>query len=368
MIKKACFALSAMTLLTASAPTMASSEEIEMLKRQIAALEQRIAAREAVEVQAKEPAPQQTSIGDRVTISGTVEVEGATSNKTDWADDSNSDITVATVELAIAAQITDSIDTEIVLLHEEDDTDLEVDVAVINFTDIGGTGTQVTLGEQYVPFGIFETNMINDTLVLELAETGETAALMRWENEGLTVAAYAFNGDIDSGNDAVENFGISVGYSNDNVAVGIDYISNVLDSDVISEIATASTEDYAGVVVHGQVNLGAVSVIAEYLMIEKLDASKITSTEITSNIEPEALQLEVAFDAGDYTFAIAYQETDEAVELGQPEERISLGASTDLDENVSLAFELWHDEDYSVADGGTGVDADSFVAQVAVSF
>ena len=45
-------------------------------------------------------------------------------------------------------------------MYEEDDTDLEVDVATITIADPDGPWF-VTGGQQYLPFGAFETNMVS---------------------------------------------------------------------------------------------------------------------------------------------------------------------------------------------------------------
>ncbi|MEE2731759.1 MAG: hypothetical protein VYA55_13150 [Pseudomonadota bacterium] len=54
--------------------------------------------------------------------------------------------------------------------------------------------------------------------------------------------------------------------------------------------------------------------------------------------------------------------------LGLPESRLSLGGSTSVYENVSLAVEFWHDEDYSENDGGTGEKSNNVVVQLAADF
>ncbi len=69
----------------------------------------------------------------------------------------------------------------------------------------------------------------------------------------------------------------------------------------------------------------------------------------------------------DYTFGFALQESDEAVGF-VPESRLSLGGSTAVYENVSMAVEFWHDEDYRRSDGGTGKKSNNVVMQLAAQF
>ena len=69
-------------------------------------------------------------------IGGSVEVQASSSYPD--SGDSSSDIVVATAEIGIAVQINDWMASEIILLYEEDDTDLEVDIATITVADPGG--------------------------------------------------------------------------------------------------------------------------------------------------------------------------------------------------------------------------------------
>lgn len=111
---------------------------------------------------------------NKVEISGLVEVE-AGHNNPDEGDDS-SDVVLATAEIGIAAEINDWVSSEIVLLYEEDETDLEVDVATVTIANPDGPW-YITGGQTYVPFGVFETNLISDPLTLEIGETRESVVL-----------------------------------------------------------------------------------------------------------------------------------------------------------------------------------------------
>ena len=65
----------------------------------------------------------------------------------------------------------------------------------------------------------------------------------------------------------------------------------------------------------------------------------------------------------------AYQETDEAVALELPEERLSAAISVEVMDNTTLSLEWAHDDDDSTADGGTGASGgDTVTGQLAVEF
>ena len=69
---------------------------------------------------------------DNLEISGLIEVETFYTNSK--FGEPESDTTVATVELGIASDITNNINAAIVLLFEEDETDLEIDTAEITYS------------------------------------------------------------------------------------------------------------------------------------------------------------------------------------------------------------------------------------------
>lgn len=303
-------------------------------------------------------------LGDKVKFSGLVEIEAAMGEGFD--DKSYSDLTVATVELGLSAQINEKVGAELVLLYEEGDTELDVDVATLAFDDLIGP-VDLLVGKQYLPFGRFETALVNDTLVLELAETNKTAALFGLEQDGLTIGGYLFDGSVDRERH-VENYGLTVSFAQDNFSAGLDYISSLAESDGLAEefpVPGLLQEDDGAISLSGSLSLEAVTLIGEYMTaIDDI-------TYAGQSAQLSAIQIEVDFAAKlgekDYTIGFAIQETDEAGGL-LPEQRISLGASTEIYENVGLGLEFWRDTDYSVAKGGTDEKSNNIVVQLAAEF
>lgn len=311
-----------------------------------------------------------------IEVTGTVEVEGAVGEGYDGR--SYSDLTVATVELGVAAQLTDKVSSEVVFLYEQDETDFGVDVATITIDELVGP-VNFTVGKMYVPFGRYETALINDTLALELGETNKTSALFGFEQNGIKAGAYVFDGDEDR-EKHVENYGVTVGFEQDLFAVGVDYLSSLTESDGVIDLNDDISEELAidpafgwdeaapAYSVSGKLNLEPVTLVLEYLDVTDPLVSEANLIEI----EPSAAQVEMdlAADLGGqaYTIALAYQQTDDAAVLGLPEERISAGISTEIYKNVTLGGEFWHDTDYSLTDGGSDEESDNIVVQLAASF
>lgn len=313
-----------------------------------------------LEAQSKTKSP----VTDNISFSGLVEVEGSAG---EFDNESYSDLVVATVELGMSAKINDKVSADVVLLYEEDDTELDVDVATINIDKLVGP-VNLTLGKMYVPFGRYETALVNDTLPLELGETNKTAALFGFEQGAFSAGAYIFDGDADREEHA-ENYGLTISFTQDNLGFGLDYISALTESDSLADPDTLNEWDDSAPAfsLSGSIALGDIKLLGEYLTA----TSELVPAGAADGIEPSAFQLEadlgLELNGQSFTFAVAYQQTDDAATF-LPEERLSLGCSTDLYENVSLGIEFWHDEDYSVDDGGTGEDGDNIVVQLAVAF
>lgn len=307
--------------------------------------------------------------GGNVQLHGVVEVEYG--YHIDYTDVDSSDIVLATVELAIEASINNNVDAEIVLLHEEDDTPLEVDVGVINL-HAESSPLSLSLGQMYVPFGMFDSNLVSDPLTLELGETRESSILVNYEMSGMLAGLYVFNGDIEEGadEDKVTQFGISLNYESDMVVAGIDYISSISDTDAIQDhlggpITVIS--HVAGISAHASFNMNSMSIIIEYLgALDAFDVSEIPFNGVGA--EPSATNIEFGVEVGEAMLAVGYQATEEALDLGAPETRLLIAYSTEIYEATSLSFEYAQDSDYELTDGGSGETADTITIQLATEF
>jgi hypothetical protein len=241
----------------------------------------------------------------------------------------------------------------------------------------------VTAGQQYVPFGTYETNLVSDPLTLEIGETRESAVLAGIENNGFVGGLYIFNGDLDENGDSdIDSYGLFGGYSqesdNSSFAVNIGYISNIGDSDGLQDaiddnLAGGDFDDQVGgVTVDALFATGPFVFIAEYTTAtDSFDAGELGWG--TGGAQPSAFNVEAGYNfmlAGkDATVAVGYQQTDEASALGLPEERIAAAISVGIMDNTTLSFEWAHDDDYSTSDGGTGeAGGDTVTGQLAVEF
>lgn len=315
-------------------------------------------------------ASQQDSTAN-VQIHSVVEVEYGY-NK-DYADVASSDIVLATAELAIESSINENVDLLVSLLYEEDDTPLEVDVAVITLHD-NDLPVSFSFGQMYVPFSTFDSSMISDPLTLELGEIRESSALLGYQSSGLLASMYVFNGDVEEAgdDDKVAQFGINLGYEVDVFTVGVGYISAISDTDGIQDNLGAPTnivEQVAGVSAHASVGFETMSVVFEY--ISALDNFDVAEMDFNGQgAEPSAMNIEFAMTlpSSASNVALAYQLTEEALAMDLPESRIMLVYSTEIYEATSLAFEYLVDSDYKIAEGGTDESANTFTVQLVAEF
>ena len=314
---------------------------------------------------------------NRVKLSGLVEAEVNFSR--DYDNNDSSDITLATAELDIDFNLHKYVQSHIMFLWEEDDTEpVDIDEAYIFLGNTEEFPLFCQVGKLYVPFGNFESHMISDPLTLELGETRETAIVVGAEYNGLHASTYAFNGDInESGDDDEINcFGVDLDYAFANDTFGIDvgmgWTNNLGDSDTLKDTLPSEIDDYVdGITAHAVLSWQGLQLIGEYL--GALDDFEVSELDFKGDgAEPEAWNIELGYTfeiaRHETVFAIAYQGTDEALALELPEERYLGSFGIGLVDGLSLAVEYAHDKDYNKSDGGTGDNADSVTMQLSLEF
>ena len=324
---------------------------------------------------------------DRIEISGVLEFEASYEKKDSAvADEDSSDLSLATVEVGIGANITDHVSGHILFLYE-DDEDIVVDEGYILLDGGDEIPLYLKAGEMYVPFGSFESNMISDPLTLEMGETRETALEIGFESNGFYGALYAFNGDVDkAGEDShVDNYGAKAGYGVETDAfsldVGVSWINNF--GGIIEEfVAEMKSKDVAfalrdyvpGVGFHGILAFGPFTFIGEYVTL--LDEPEWNVTDIVSGsmaalgltpvmkgAEAETYNIEAAYTCElggrETVFAVGYQGAEdleretvfavgyqgaENLEEALPEKRYIGSVGIGLYDGTTLSVEYLHDE------------------------
>jgi hypothetical protein len=350
-------------------------QTIDEQKQQLEGTPQRVEQLEAA-LETKREAGDGLGAGwfNNIEIAGLVEVEASYADP--YEGDSESDITLATFELGIAAQVTEWVEATASLLYEEGETDLEVDIAQITIANEAVTPVYVNAGQFYLPFGAYETNLVSDPLTLEIGEIRESAVEVGFVYEGFGGSVYTFQGDNEvDGDTRIDSWGANLGFAQEldavSWSVGAGYISNLGDSDSLRDTVVDPTDFTGGWTANLAVVAGDFNLIGEYLgAADSFDAAALSFDG--NGAKPEAWNIELGYSfevfGRESVAAVAYQGSNEALALELPEERWLLGWSIGIFDGTALSFEYAHDSDYSTGKGGTGEDANAFVAQLAVEF
>ncbi len=321
------------------------------------------------------------AINDHVELSAVVEME--TGYAKDYDKTKSSDIALATIEIGLDGQVSEWSSAHILLKYEEgeDDDHVFVDEGTISLGNMDKFPVMLMAGKMYMPFGAYNSNMISDPLTLEIGETNDSAVQLLTEINGFYATAYIFNGKTNEAgdDDIINTYGANIGYtmSNDNFSMdaGIDWLSNMADSngmaDYISTTTSTIAESVGGFSAHVTIEVAGFTLISEYLTA----LNDFTLGEVDFNgqgAEPSAYNVEAAYSlyiAGKVTsLALGYQVTEESLDLGLPESRIIVAASMEIFKYTTLALEYFHDEDYGTSDGGTGEKANTLTMQLALEF
>ena len=83
--------------------------------------------------------------------------------------------------------------------------------------------------------------------------------------------------------------------------------------------------------------------------------------------QPEVTNIEIGQSTGNAIWALALQETEQALALGLPESRKMLSYTTPLGKDSRFSIEYIKDKDYSIG-GGSGASAETITLQLAAEF
>lgn len=385
---------SAVALAWHAPPADDSNEErLSKMEQRIRNLEERVASQDQVIVEKdREIAALSAGVGDawynRVEIGGAIELEAVSSK--DYAGDRSTEGSLATLEIGLAAPINDTVSAEI--LVENDDGDIVLADAFLTFAP--ADTVSISAGQQGLPFGVFKTNMISDPMTKELGDTSGVSVVAEIDAGLATVSLFGFDGANEPhGKSRIESYGAAASHSLEQggfaVDLGVSWINDIGESggqpDLIADglggLNANNDEDEENDVFYSDtvagfgasivVGVADITVIAEYVTAtENFQPSESAFRE--AGAEPSAMGFEVAYGfdlaGSDATLALGYQETDQAVALELPRERVLGALSVGIMENVTLALEWARDDDYSLRDGGTAEEADTVTLLLGAEF
>lgn len=264
-----------------------------------------------------------------------------------------------------------------------------------------------TIGQAYVPFGVYASNMLSAPLTQLLGRTKARyvgVGYSQANGNNLYGSVYTFKGDsgTTSNSNRINQGGINLGfkYVNGgwNADVGAGYIASVTDSEGMQATggssngftgfgATSAAEklhrQIPGIDVYGSVGYGQFALIAEYLTA----ADKFAIANMSFNnhgAKPSALNVEGSYSfkvlSKPTSFSIGYQQSREALALLLPKNRYIATLNTSIWKSTIASLEYRHDVNYGRSDsafgqnlavitnGDLGHSSDTVTAQFGVYF
>ncbi len=344
------------------APALADDsieERLSKMEQRIRYLEERVASQDQVIVEKdRETAALSAGEGDawynRVEIGGAIELEAVSSR--DYAGDRSTEGSLATAELGITAPINDTVGAEIVI--EADDDDIVLADGFLTFAP--ADTVSISAGQQGLPFGVSETNMVSDPMTKELGDTSGVSVVAEIDAGLATVSLFGFDGANEPhGKSRIESYGAALGHSLEQggfaVDLGVSWINDIGEAggqpDLIADglgaagLMAAEAERAAAIAAaveegasqddaeaanplgepHGifysdpvagfgasiVVGVADITVIGEYVTAtENFEASEIAFRD--AGAEPSAMGFEIAYGfdlaGSEATFAPGYQE------------------------------------------------------------
>jgi hypothetical protein len=310
-----------------------------------------------------------------------------------------SDLCLTTVELTAEAEMNEWVHVAATLLYEDptfgDETHVEMDVATVTIGNTAEYPLYCTAGKMYVPFGALLTHFPDDPLLeapltLLAGETLEKALLVGFEQAGISVSAYAFNGDLDEvGEDnQIEKYGFDANYSMDDEAgfdllVGASYISVIGESDYLTDLLhgygiTELVDYIAGFDAYLRVGFADFFIEGEYMtFLDDFEANDypaaVTAGHFPAGYEarPAVWNVEAGYDLDwgkNLEIVLKFAGSDEA-ELGYfPETRYGLCLNQDIFEDVVVSLGYLYDEFDEDKDPDSRDSRNLVFAQLAVEF
>ena len=336
------------------------------------------------------------SINQFVSLSGSI--EGDYKLGKDFSGDHSSEFVLDTVDLIFDIKVTDWATGKIVVEYDgtEGNEDLYIDEAHVTLGKTEDFPFCLTGGKIYAPFGNFATNMIQDPLTQTLGEINGAGVIVGVEKNGFTASLFSFNGmneggdPADTDNDSINGFGASLAYSYEQedraFNAGIAWVNNIADSSSITDYLESNADgtkpevyslvdQVPGLSLNLSGKYKAFSLTTEYVAaLDSFDVTEVafSAPEIAVGAEPSAWNSELAYTTSildkETVFAVGYQKSWEAVALELPEHRYIASSAIVIFDGTTLTFEYFHDEDYSLSDGGTGNSGNGFTTRLAYEF
>jgi hypothetical protein len=257
------------------------------------------------------------------------------------------------------------------------------------FLTLGNLNTlpvYLTVGQMYVPFGAFSSDMVTTPLTTSLARIQTRAGVLGFSQGNFFAQAFGFRGDAYTGTDPMilDTYGGNAGLSGSIGTIstyqfGVSYVSNIANSQGMQDTGLGGNAEngnrFSGFStngsqqlqkrvpatdVNGKFSVGRLTLIGEYIYSTR----KFNVVDLSFNgqgAQPRVMHVEVNYDQPIHnkvvTFGAAYGQTWDALALNLPKQSYSVFATTSLIKNTIEGIEFRHDVNYASTDVAGGNNA-----------
>lgn len=263
-----------------------------------------------------------------------------------------------------------------------------LDQGYITVGNLDKSDWYASVGQMYVPFGLFNSFMINGPLTAALFTTAERPLLLGYSHSNgvteLDLNVYAYQGDTYTSvkSSAINEWGLGADYyvrkANWSGSIGAGFISNIADAEGMQlngqgpqfcnrfggfafpcNNGNVLVHRVPGFDMHATWTMGAYSLLAEYLTATRT-FNPLDMSYGHEGARPQALDLEASYLFTIYnrptSISIGYGSTKEALALLLPAQEFSLTLTTSIWRNTTESLGFQHDINYgnrSLASGQT---------------
>jgi type II secretory pathway pseudopilin PulG len=254
--------------------------------------------------------------------------------------------------------------------------------AFITIGDFSQLPVYGTIGQLYVPFGTYSSNMISSPLTKILGRIKARAVVLGYQQQSTDAfyaSAYGFQGDTYVGaTSRVNNGGVNAGYrfvtgkiSGD---VGVGFVANLADSGGLQNLGSPAPQfggfgalgngsehiihRVSALDVHGMLSLGmGIDLLGEYVgALHSFSPADLSAN--THGAKPQAVNAEASYTFSAFerptSVAVGYGKSKDALAIGLPAQRYSVVLNTSWWKDTLQSLEFRHDINYAAGNYASG--------------
>lgn len=247
---------------------------------------------------------------------------------------------------------------------------LKIDRAFITIGNLLKCPVYSTIGQIYVPFGIYNNAYVTDPLTKTLGRIKERVASLAFSKNGFYGSVYAFQGDSYTNRDgfAIDNWGANLGYKINpvggfNTEVGIGFVDNIADSEGLQaaifgdQPGTPDSEQLRtrvpAVDAYLSFNYKPLTILGEYLTATH-PFSSLDMSYNNHGAKPSAMDAEAIYNFDLFSFntniAVGYGHSWQTLAMELPQQSVFAVFSTSLWKYTIESLEFRHNINFPFND------------------